>query len=586
LKRLCGRANILVVPSGKIGTSVPRFYLIVFSLLALMCAMQFTSMLQENSTADEPIHLVAGYSYLRERAFAMNAEHPPLAKMLCALPLLVLRPNLPADFRSWESEEGELGGRFLYRNSVPADVMLNWARSVTIILTLLLGWTIAHWTRRRFGAIAALMALTLFCLDPNFIAHGRYVTTDLLAALAFFIACVRWMEYLERPSRRGLIITGVCFGIALLSKFSLLVLPVIFVVMSCWSENRSRRIVPLLHVGIIGAVIVFAAYGFEVVVPISDRFVSQFLNETPEQIRADPMVAPSMVWLIDSSTRVGSGVHWAARNVPVPAYSYFKGIFRLSNHWYTGHQAYLAGQHSRTGWWYYFPLAFAVKTPAAVLAMLLVAAGIAAARGNQLGLPWRVLLIPPAIYFLVSLTSTINIGIRHILPVYPFLFITIAVILTRSSLGHVASLVLVFLLAIESLSSHPNQLAFFNVLAGGSSNGPRWLSDSNIDWGQDLKKLKTYMDRNSIPSVCLHYFGSGDPSYYSVKRQDFSQYPAPANCMLAAASVTALHFEDSKLKPLLACEPKERIGYSIYLYELRNGECTKNDWPRVSANRR
>jgi len=148
------------------------------------------------------------------------------------------------------------------------------------------------------------------------------------------------------------------------------------------------------------------------------------------------------------------------------------------------------------------------------------------------------------------------------------------VILARSRFGRTAGLALLPLLLVESLSAYPNYLAFFNFLAGGSKDGPRYLTDSNIDWGQDLKKLKTYLDRNSIRSVCLDYFGSGDAVvYHGINACDLSAWPPPQSCRVVAASVTALHFKDSQLKPLLACEPRARVGYSIYVYDLTDGMC-------------
>src|SRR5690348_4014806 len=165
---------------------------LVLTHLAVMAAVQVTSALQENQTFDEAVHLLAGYTYLKTGDFHFNLEHPPLGKMLNALPLLLfLKPELPVKDPRWP--DGDLYGlaeSFLYRNRVPADRMLFAARLVTIALTLLLGLAIALWTRRHFGAAPALLAAFLFTTDPNLIAHGRYVTTDLIVTLFIFLACV------------------------------------------------------------------------------------------------------------------------------------------------------------------------------------------------------------------------------------------------------------------------------------------------------------------------------------------------------------------------------------------------------------
>lgn len=541
-------------------------------------------MLGENSTTDEPIHLVCGYSYLRQKAFGLNAEHPPLGKMLCALPLLFLKPQLPPGFREAETEEGELGRQFLYHNQIPAALMLNMARGVTIVLSLVLGLTIALFTKKRFGLEAALLALALYCFDPNFIAHGHYVTTDLIATLCFFVVSIAWLSYLERPDRRTLIITGFCSGFAAISKFSLLLLPLVLLLMYAgkrWTNGTTISLSGLFKaiavVAAITGVVIYSAYGFETTLPISDKWVATYFDKTSDQLRADPTVPSTVVPLIDPSTPLGKASHWFVRKVPIPAFSFFKGIYRFYNHSYWGHDAYLLGSHSKKGWWYYFVVAIAVKTPAVTLALLLISIAVLIWRRGDISAWPRlpVLLIPPAVYFVTTLATPINIGVRHVLPIYPFLFVIIGAVVIQFPIARIPAGGLVLLLMIESFSSYPNYLAFFNFAAGGSQNGPNYLIDSNIDWGQDLKKLKQYLDRNSIREVCLRYFGSAEPGYFGIAHRDLAMYPAPATCSVAAASVNELYFKDSRIKRLLTCEPRARIGYSIYVYDLRDGECAE-----------
>lgn len=508
-------------------------------------------MIRENSTADEPTHLVAGWLNLRERAFGIMAEHPPLARLLCALPLLALQPETPPDFALWETQEGEMAKRFLYHNRVPAGLMLNCARAVIVGLTVLFGLSIALWTRRRWGARAALLALALFCFDPSLLAHGRYVTNDLMAAFGYFLACAAWFEYLEQPSRKTLAIAAVSFGIALLSKFSLLMLPLALVPMWLVRRRKVRNpLLPLFCLCAVSALMILAAYGFEFRVPATDRFVSGYLNETPRRIQTNPVIPKPVRNLL-----VSPAIQGFLRHVPIPAYSYFKGLFRFYHHTWIGHDAYLLGQFSRYGWWYYFPVAFLVKTPLAALVMILVA--FLAPRKNV----FAALLIPAGAYFIVALFSTINIGIRHLLPVYPFLFIAAGASLAAK---RAAAFVLVPLLLVESLVSYPHYLAFFNIAAGGGKNGPHWLLDSNIDWGQDLKNLKKWMDRNSVGSVYLDYFGSGEPEYYGIRSDPSSP--------IAAISVNKLYFKDSVVKELRACRPEARIGWSIHVFRRPCGQ--------------
>jgi hypothetical protein len=540
-------------------------------LLTLMGVVQLTSVRTENSTADEGVHLVAGYIDLHDHAFSIISE-PPLAKMLCALPLLALEPTIPANYRQLEGNQSELSRLFLYENRLPADLLLSCARTVAVGLSILLGLAIALYTRKHYGPGTALLALTLYCFDPNVIANGRYVTQDIPAALMLFLTCIAWENYLERPRRLGLICVGVCLGLAMLTKYSLLSLPLIMLLMGiiAWRKRAAALVGPYLAAMILAGVVVFAGYAGEISYPYSDPTVGPFFEKTELELRANPKIRPELIPILTRTTTEGRALYWIARNVPIPAYSFWKGLRKMATYNDLGHDSYLMGRYSKTGWWYYFPVAFLVKTPLATLAMLFAAAGIAIWRkpqGIRMGL-----VIPLVVYLCFCLNSNIDIGLRHLLPAYPFLFVLCAAVLSSYRPGRVIASVLIPLLVIESASAYPGYLAFFNRAVGGTVNGPRYLLDSNIDWGQDLLKLKRYMNDQGLHSICLSYFGSGDPDYYGLNAKPLS-FPAAPDCSVAAASVNELYDEDSGIKALLRCEPRARIGGSIYVYDLANGYC-------------
>jgi 4-amino-4-deoxy-L-arabinose transferase-like glycosyltransferase len=234
---------------------------------------------------------------------------------------------------------------------------------------------------------------------------------------------------------------------------------------------------------------------------------------------------------------------------------------------------------SRQGWWYYFPVVFAVKTPLAVLSLLALAAVVGLRPKNLRKIPfhWVVLLLPPLVYFALCMRSHINLGLRHLLPVYPFLYVAIAAVLMRAARPvRVLSLVLMLGLAVESLAIYPHYLAFFNAAAGGPDNGPRYLVDSNLDWGQDLKNLKIYLDSHHIDKLCISYFGRSSMEYYKFEYMDLpktgqTQARAEADCV-GAISATALqdvYIGSGSYSWLRERKPMAKIGYSIYLYDLR-----------------
>ena len=504
-------------------------------LLLVLAAVQITSAWRESETWDEAGDLVAGYSYLSTGDYRLNPEHPPLAKLLGALPLVALGLEFPVDQTAWRTGDiRNLGRAFLYRNRVWAETILFSARAVTILLTLVLGALLAWWTRKEFGPAAALAALLLLVFDPNLIAHGRYVTSDLMVTLLIFAACLAWHDYLIGESSRALLASGLLAGAAGMTKFSALFLLPLFVLLYLLRPARfefRHFLKSLAVVGLLVAACVAAVY------------------------------APELI-------------HRPAE------FSLVRGLAELRNKNTAGHNAYLLGSFSMRGWWYYFPVVFAVKSTTAVV--LMTAAGVfllARASWRRVPFRWIAILVPAAVYFALCVASHINLGVRHLLPIYPFLYVALGAAAASFARTRPRRLLLGLLLLLhvaESAAIYPHYLAFFNLLAGGPTRGPRYLLDSNIDWGQDVKELKAYLQRHHLQNVCTCYFGNADFAWYHMP----GRYLSPAiseleleriDCV-AAISVTplyGLYLPRDTFLSLRSRTPMARIGYSIYLYDLR-----------------
>ena len=485
-------------------------------LLALMAALLVHTSLQEAQSFDEATHIAAGYSYWKTGDHKINVEHPPLAKRIAALPLLALGLRFDTANPHWvQPDQTELGRDFLYNNTRPADTILFWARTPTIIFTLLLGAAIAWWTKRRFGPLAALSALVLFSLDSNFIAHGHYVTTDVPVTFFAFLAAITWFAWLESGRKRDLALATLTLGLAASSKFSGLYLIPVHALLLLVQVLRRKRPLPGavagLLIAILGAALICSlVYG---------REFKEWRRQT-------------------------SALKWEA-----PRHPYWHGLKTLEEHNRDGHRSYLLGEVSQQGRWSYFPVAFLVKTPAASLVLILAALA-------ALPLLWRragfaaALLAYPIAYFGISMAGNINIGVRHLLPIYPFLLILAGIMMSA--------------------------LAFFNAFTGGPANGHKYLLDSNLDWGQDVKKLKLYMDRHGIPFVQVAYFGMADFAYYGIPHGGLpgSDEPGKIDTLdnWVAASVTNVYdvyFDRETFGWLRRFEPAAKIGWSIYLYDLR-----------------
>jgi predicted membrane-bound dolichyl-phosphate-mannose-protein mannosyltransferase len=246
------------------------FWYLAVAMLAILGEVEITSMSQESQTVDESVHLVAGYSFLKTGAYWIAPEHPPLVRTFCALPLLLLKPELAVNDETYRNRlPGHFGKKFLYANRISADTMLFAARAMTVILTLLLGFAVALWCKKQFGPTVALLALLLFCLDPNITAHGRYVTTDMGVTLFFFLACVNWTAYLLTFRRRDLLLSGLTLGLALASKFSAIwLLPLFLILYAIRSLQRSAFslrscVTSFVILGGVAFTVLYATYAFE-----------------------------------------------------------------------------------------------------------------------------------------------------------------------------------------------------------------------------------------------------------------------------------------------------------------------------------
>jgi len=530
------------------------------ALLACMGLSMTRAALEESLTYDEGFHLVAGFSYWKTGDYRLNPEHPPLSKLLSAAPLLFTSAQMPHKPDSWrDADMTGLFRPFLFENRVSADQLLFLGRLPIIGVTLCLGLMIALWARRRFSAGAALLALALYATDANFLAHGHYVTTDVLASLGIFLAAVTWVGYLETGRGRDLLWASLALGVALASKFSALYLlgvhPLLYLLFR--AKVGHRRV----YTALAGSAVVLAlAYGPETLRMFSKEGVEPLSKQIPTE------------------TRLGALAHQAAVSLHLPAHKFLLGFGMLAQHNAEGHNSYLLGKTSKQGDWRYFPVAFAVKTPSGTL--LLLAFSLVAFPLRLAWPPWKVALLTyPAAYMALSIGSNLHIGLRHLLPLYPFLFVLTGAAMTnwkhrRHAVIAVAAVLTIH--GVELARTAPHYLAFFNTFAGGAANGPRYLLDSNIDWGQDASRLKSWMERSKLDEVCLSYFGSASAEDYGIRHMPLLHAPTDAerarlDC-IAAISVNNLydlympagtHAWARRLKPF------SHIGHSIYLYDLR-----------------
>jgi hypothetical protein len=325
--------------------------------------------------------------------------------------------------------------------------------------------------------------------------------------------------------------------------------------------------------------------------PAIALFIAVNVLYWPETMRCLGGEVGRLSAIADRGNFTGLWLYRAGKWFHLPAHAYLAGLNKVATHNVSGHINYLLGQVDDQGWWYYFPVVFAVKSTVTALAaclLLCIAGGRDLLRRSwrpvqsafrSIPIFWIGLLFPPLFYFGFSMNSGINLGMRHILPVYPFIYVAAAgalSMLRNRGLAFGLMAALGALQAVDAARIAPDYLAFFNALSGGPGNGPRYLVDSNIDWGQDLKKLRRWLDDQGSKSVYICYFGNAQMGYYGI---DGKPLPGALDRKgwdeldgYVVANVTPLngaYVPLAELAPLRLRQPVAKVGWSMYVYDFR-----------------
>ncbi len=563
-----------------------------------MAVFQLTSIRGEVQTIDEGVHLAAGVSYWHTGDFRLNEEHPPLVKLLAALPVVLARPHISYAIPSWqEGNQWAFARDLLYEQGNDADTLLILGRLPMIALSLTLGFVLYLWGRRLGGDLAGILTLGWYIFDPNFLAHGRYITTDVSVTLAYAATLYALLRLLERWTWKRALGFAVLFGLAQVTKFSALFLyAIILLVPAVWHIGKLpikkllQRTAAVFGLAVAGALVaILLIYGGQVQKGANDPWITAQYQErdailADNQLSQQPPTIQRVIRLTDPATPTGRLVRKFTLETWIPSWSYFKGVVLVLNHDLWGHLAYLNGRHSNVGWWWYFPLAIAVKTPLATLIMLslaLVALARPSTRRHLLQQRGISILLGACVLYLVwSLTSKLNLGVRHVFPFYSAVFVLVGIFLAsvlragkpwlRLAVGGIVGLYVT-----SSILAYPTYTAYFSEIVGGKPNGPRYLVDSNIDWGQDGKRLRAYLEKHAIPYVCMSYFGQANLAYYGLDTrylpsENDPHAPKDIQCVVAI-SVSSLLSQDGAYAWLRQYEPDARVGGSIYVYDFRKG---------------
>jgi len=508
-KRVALVALLAIVPLARIVATVPVF----------------------SQTVDEPVHIAGGFDWLTAPGYDLDPEHPPLARVAFAIDAWLHGARIAPQIGT----RAERGNALLYRDARYVRNLAG-ARAGNLPFFLIAFAAVGLWTRRLFGDATAVVAMALFGALPPILGLAGLATTDMAPAAMVAMSLYLLMLWLDRPSRVRTLLLALAVGLGLLTKFSFVVyFPIAALVLLAFRRVRPPR--DVFAVIAIASLIVWAGYKFDVGTIADAR-----LRTYPPNVYVEPGLFS---------------------NLPLPAPYFFVGIEYVQWHSRQGHPSFLLGRMSTNGWWYYFPVVWFFKTPLPFVGLTL--AGIALLLRRRRSGEIAGVTIAPLVMLIPAMMSGIDIGIRHILPLYPLLTISVASVgmeLWQRRRGF--ALVAIVWFAAETTLAHPDYLAWFNEAAG--THPERIANDSNLDWGQDLLRLANVANGEQLAPLYVDYFGSADPRRH-IARFEVLRPNTPVHGWVAMSEMM-LALDHDELRWLDAYRPVRRIGRSIRLYRI------------------
>lgn len=530
---------------------------IAFLLLYMAyCGLRVIS--SKNATYDEPHYLATGFYHWKTGRFDMAPFNPPLMRLISSAPLLLsgtLLPELPAEpLRNRSDVFLKYGMDFLYKNSIPSEKIIFWGRLPILLMTLLLAILVSLKARQLYGEHSAVLAAFLFVFLPPLLAHGTLATTDMGLTLFFFLGCLGFERFLKTPSWKNAAMSGLLLGLALGCKVSALALAV-------W---------------MFGAIPLLAFRG---------RF-SWARATRPGPVESFPGSAEDSRRSLEQAVRYGFILFLTTSLTISCLYGISEASFFLENvrntlgifakERKTVGATFLLGEHSQTGFRHFYLLALLFKTPMPSLILFGWATLKRIKDKKIINFSEWAYILPAGILFAAASLSQTQIGLRYILPVYPAFILWASQAIPRARW---LTATLVLWMGFSHLSISPHPLAYFNELAGGAKGGWRILVESDLDWGQDLKGLKKFMEKEKPDNLIFCYFGQASPKEEGLQGQnlltpEFNErvlYKKGGRDFLAVSAtyLQGLYLGDAHAFDWLKAEgPLAQVGYSIFVYDI------------------
>ncbi len=507
-------------------------------LIASALVLAILSVWNDSPIVDEIPHIGAGYSYIQKSDYRLNPEHPPLAKDLAGIALSFLNLKQSAfNTTYWNQDingQWNFGRNLIFGSGNDAILLYHAAKLPMLLFFILSAIIIFHWTRKLYGDKAGLLALFLFAFSPTVLAHSRFVTTDIPALFGVLLGTYFFINFLEHQNRENFVYAFLAFGIAQLTKFSLFLLNPFFIILAiAWGLTMKDRLSSIIKTVALTAGVIIAGY-LLVVWPV---YGLHTMNYPPARQKADTNYLLGSYGNRLIADRI---VEFSDKPYIRALDHYGLGVLMVTQRSAGGNVTYFLGEVSKNAWKKYFPIVYFLKEPLPFWGLVIIALLTIITQVKSLKLKVKsinnwirdnfvafAMLVWLAIYWYSSIKANLNIGVRHLLPTYGFVYILISgqiVMLGRkisNKRGHKAHAFydgiiygLLIWYLVENLMVFPYYLTYFNEIAGGPKDGYKYVVDSNVDWGQDAKRLADWVNANNIQKIGLDYFGWADAGYY------------------------------------------------------------------------
>lgn len=523
-----------------------------------------------NQTTDEPASLAPGIELIQRGTYVIDPIHPPLARVAVAVGPYLSGLRLKGQGNVWEQ------GTEIFLENDQYLHELSLARRGVLPFFLIAIFLVWYWTRAWYGEAPALLAAFLFTTTPVVLGHAGQATTDIAITAALTGALMAAIYVLERATYARAAVFGMAVGLAVLSKFSSLVfLPacgVALLIWRFWLQRKKKENAPAGDRFLWGRGLSLVVLALCLTIWAGYRFSFEPLIEGPIRAR------PALDHLVGQQGTLHDLAYKAAGAVRIPAAGFFHGLAATREHAANGHKGYLLGQVREKGWWYFFLVALTVKTPIALL--LLIAFGsFYLLRSSWRERNWIIAapVVAAGALVLVCIPSTINIGVRHLLPIYPLFAIIGGVgawrlwhMATPKFVGPILVVLLLGWQLVASIQSHPDYFAYFNEFAG--QHPEKILIDSDLDWGQDVFRLSSELRGRHIEQVSIAYAGSADLDHFGLPPYRMLVPHQPTTGWIAISLLRlktgGVNLPTDSFAWLEAYQPVCVVGRSIRLYHI------------------